>query len=112
MEIEKEAAVLLEERIDINEIVAFIAKTRKYPRKFVEQRIQKLLDSWQQGGFNYRLFSDKEKEEKEYFLKMSKVKTIEELAEIFAEMAVMLERALILNAFYLEKLKSINGQTR
>jgi cob(I)alamin adenosyltransferase len=109
---EKEIAVLLEEQIDIEEIVAFIAKTRKYPRKFVEERIQRLLENWQQGGFTYKVFADKEQEEKEYFLKMSKVKTIEELAEVFAEMAVMLERALVLNAFYSEKLKRANSRAR
>jgi len=109
---EKEIAILLEEQVDIEEIVAFIAKTKKYPRKYVEERIQKLLDNWQQGGFTYKVFADKEQEEKEYFLKMSKVKTIEELAEVFAEMAVMLERALVLNAFYLEKLKKVNSQPR
>jgi hypothetical protein len=109
---EKEIVVLLEEQIDIEEIVNFIAKTRKYPRKFVEEKIQNLLNNWKQGGFTYKVFADKEKEEKEYFLKLSKVKTIEELAEIFAEMAVMLERALVLNAFYTEKLKRVNSQEK
>ncbi|GAB6075151.1 hypothetical protein [Desulfurobacterium crinifex] len=43
---EREIAVLLEEQIEIDEIISFITKTKKYPRKFVEERIQKLLNNW------------------------------------------------------------------
>ncbi len=107
---EREIAVLLEEQIGIEEIISFITKTKKYPRKFVEERIKKLLDNWQQGGFTYKLFAEKEKEEREYFLQMARVKTIEELAEVFAEMAIMLERALVLTAFYSEKIKHLKTQ--
>jgi hypothetical protein len=100
---------LIQEGFTIEEIIKFIAKSKGIPVWLAEQRVREFLAK-EKPSFSYKLFEKKEEEEKAYFLRLAKERPIEELAEIFAEMAVMLERALVLNSFYLYKLKEKEGR--
>jgi len=106
---DEKIAVLLSEGIETDEIVEFVSRTTGLPEEKVRERLEKYLSVWRDFGFNYKVFEQRFEEEREYFLKACKNKSPEELADIYAEMAVMLERALVLTEFYSRKLRSLQG---
>ncbi len=107
---EEKIAVLLGEGIEQEEIVEFVSRATGMPESAVREKLEYYLSSWRDFGFNYKVFEKRFEEEKEYFLKASRTRSPEELAEIFAEMAVMLERALVLTEYYSRKLRSLQGK--
>jgi len=104
-----EIICLVQENVSIEDIIQFIAKEKGIPYFVAEQKVQQVLQK-KNVKFSYKIFEKKEEEEKKYFLKLAKSKSIDELAEIFAELSLMLERALILNSFYSFKLKKLQEE--
>jgi len=101
-------SVLSSEDVSLEEIIDFIAENANLPREVVRERIRLFLSGKKKKSFlSYKVFEKKEREERSYFLKLSRRKSIPELAEVFAEMAIMLERALIMNAYYIWKIKEL-----
>ena len=101
-------SVLSSEDVSLEEIIDFIAENANLPREVVRERISLFLSGKKKKSFlSYKVFEKKEREERSYFLKLSRRKSIPELAEVFAEMAIMLERALIMNAYYIWKIKEL-----
>lgn len=108
-----EFEVLVHGNIPLQEIIDFISQTAKYPKKAVEEKVKAILEGKErQNFFNYKVFKDKEQEERKYFLNLFKTKNPREIAEVYAEMAIMLERALILNSYYIWKVKKLEGDLR
>lgn len=108
--VDEKIAVLIQEGIEQEEIVQFISKATGLPEDTVRDRIERCLSKWREFGFNYKIFEKRFEEERDYFLKAYRTRNAEELADIFAEMAVMLERALVLTEYYSRKLRSLQGK--
>jgi DNA-binding Lrp family transcriptional regulator len=102
---------LASENVPLKEIINFIAKTANLPKEHVRRKVEKLLEDGK-VSFNYRVFQEKEEAEKSYFLQLARQKPLQEIAEVYAEMAVMLERVLILNSFYAMKIRKLEAEIR
>lgn len=109
--IKTEALTLASEKIPTREIIDYIAKSANLPQKFVRQKVEEIL-SREKPKFSFKLFQRKEEEEKKYFRKLLQTRTLDEVAEIYAEMAIMLERELLLNSFLLHKNKQLQRRIK
>ena len=102
---------LASENVPLKEIINFIAKTANLPKEHVKRKVEKILEEGK-VRFNYKLFQQKEEAEKAYFLQLAKQKPPNEVAEVYAEMAIMLERVLILNALYTIRIRRLEAEIR
>ncbi|WP_457569151.1 hypothetical protein [Desulfurobacterium sp.] len=112
MTIEQVLSVLLGEDVNTEEIISFISETFNVERGKVERSLSMFIQDNKNKGLSYKYFEKLLEKEREYFLKNYYKNGVETAAEIFAEMATLLERQMILKDYYMWKLKMVEAEGR